>query len=345
MRTILLLSLMLPMGLSAQTLVSTAPQLRKGLLEEFTAINCGVCPQGHAVADGLLSANPGQLIVVAVHGGGLAVPSGSQPDFRTTWGTAIWSHFGVNAQPLGLMNRTPYNGQLVMGRTSWPGALAAQLALPAPVNIGAATQFDPATRMLTVQVETYRTAAGSGGNDRLHVLLTESGITGYQQDYQNGAQPNYTHQHVLRASISPLWGDELTANAQGALEQHGYTFTVPMDWNIAQCQVVVFVSEYQGEVYNAVEVPANGFSTGLQASAHDHGPLPYPQPASDRLYLGGVAASAPVPWAIHDLNGRLLVAGIAVANGDRLAIDISTLPQGMYALRLPDRAFRVLVTR
>ncbi|MBL7983154.1 MAG: hypothetical protein JNL52_15240 [Flavobacteriales bacterium] len=60
MRTALLACLFSP-ALMAQTLVSTEPTNRRGVLEEFTAVNCGVYPQGHAVASSLLAANPGEL--------------------------------------------------------------------------------------------------------------------------------------------------------------------------------------------------------------------------------------------------------------------------------------------
>jgi hypothetical protein len=38
---------------NAQTLVSTDPQPRNAVLEEFTGIYCGYCPQGHANSTGI----------------------------------------------------------------------------------------------------------------------------------------------------------------------------------------------------------------------------------------------------------------------------------------------------
>lgn len=339
-----LLAFLVPTALTGQTLVSTSPQNRTGILEEFTAINCGNCPQGHAVAANLLAANPGDLIVVGVHGGGLSAPSGSQPDFRTDPGNTLWSYFGVAAQPLGMMNRTLFNTQLVLSRTNWPGALATNLALPSPVNIGASTQFEPDTRELTVNVEAYYTANGAGANDRLHVLLTESDIIGYQQDYQNGAHADYAHQHVLRSYISPLWGDELTDNSQGTLEQRTYTINVPMGWDIANCHVVAFVGEYQGEIHNAVELAANNAATGVRNEANTTDLLVYPQPATDRLYITS-NATAPVLYAISDLNGRVIVTAGGTNTGSAIGIDVSALSNGIYVLRLQDRAQRFVVAR
>lgn len=43
------------MGVSAfaQTIVSTSPQNKKVILEEFTGVNCVYCPQGHAIANNI----------------------------------------------------------------------------------------------------------------------------------------------------------------------------------------------------------------------------------------------------------------------------------------------------
>ena len=343
MRTALLLCI-LPAGLSAQTLVSTVPQERTALLEEFTAINCGICPQGHAIAAGLVLDHPDDLVIVNVHGGGLADPGSGQPDFRTTDGNAIWTQFGVNAQPLGMVNRKPYNGQTVLSRTVWAAATNSVLALPAPVNLGIAAQFDPGSRDLTVQLEAYWTANGTGGNDRVHVLLTESNLIGYQQDYQNGAHPAYSHQHVLRAYISPLWGDEVVDNSMGHLEQLSYTFNVPMDQDIANCHVVAYVGEYQGEIYNAVEVGANSTATGLKDEGNASPMLVYPQPATDRLYIA-FDSSEPIAYAITDLHGRMVMAASVTQAGGAVGIDVSTLPDGIYFLRSQDHAHRFVVAR
>src|SRR5690606_11327986 len=68
-----------------QTIVSTEPQNKKAILEEFTGVNCQYCPDGHAIAEQILNNNPGNAFAINIHSGGYAIPSGSQPDFRTQW--------------------------------------------------------------------------------------------------------------------------------------------------------------------------------------------------------------------------------------------------------------------
>jgi len=76
-------------------------QYRTALLEEFTAMNCGNCPAAHSVANALGAVYPDDPVSDGVYGGGLAVPSGSQVDFRTVDSIALWAQLGAAFQPQG----------------------------------------------------------------------------------------------------------------------------------------------------------------------------------------------------------------------------------------------------
>ena len=39
----------------SQTIVSTTPQNKKVILEEYTGINCVYCPDGHKIAHGIIN--------------------------------------------------------------------------------------------------------------------------------------------------------------------------------------------------------------------------------------------------------------------------------------------------
>ena len=54
--------------------VSTEPQNKKALIEEFTGINCGNCPDGHAIAAKLQLAQPENVYTIAIHAGHYAEP-------------------------------------------------------------------------------------------------------------------------------------------------------------------------------------------------------------------------------------------------------------------------------
>lgn len=65
-----------------------------------------------------------------------------------------------------------------------------------------------------------------------------------------------------------------------------FTVTVPAAWNIANCEVTAFVSEYQSEVYQARTVAADG---GFTLVAGSLGQVPEPYQTGTN---GAVSASA-----------------------------------------------------
>ena len=331
MRHTIILFLLLALRAQGQTLVSEQPQQRTVLLEEYTAINCGNCPAGHALAASLVAANPGQVTVVAVHGGGLAIPGPGQPDLQSAPGMALWQHYGVSSQPRAAINRLPVNGQTVVSTSQWANAVSNALSFASPVNIGASSSFDPGPRLLTVDVELLYTSDSPGAADRITVELVQDHIIGYQQDYQNGAQANYDHVHVLRASITDLWGDEVTNTTAGSFVQRSYSFTVPAEWDIADCGVVAFVSEYQGEVFQARSVAADGgFTTGEEEGtlSADVPEPPFPSPAVDHVFFPTGLTERPGQLRIIDSSGRLLKS-IPIGKAP-LHMDVRDLRSGIY---------------
>ena len=51
----------------AQTFVSTTPENKNVVLEEFTGIYCGFCPDGHVIGQGLHDANPNDVFLINIH--------------------------------------------------------------------------------------------------------------------------------------------------------------------------------------------------------------------------------------------------------------------------------------
>ncbi|MCX6256769.1 MAG: Omp28-related outer membrane protein [Bacteroidia bacterium] len=250
-------------GLLAQTIVVTAPQHKNVVLEEFTGINCGYCPQGHAVAQAISDANPGRVVLVNIHQGSFAAPTGTEPDYRTIFGDSLALQANVTGYPNGTINRHVFpeiGASTAMGRGSWN--VAAQQILPeqSPVNIGFTSAFDSASRVLTVKVEAYYTANSPAVDNYLNVALLENHVHGFQEDYANGNQPNYDHKHMLRWFITGQWGDQINPCTQGSLVTRVYNYTVPAAWNVDSCDVAVYITESHNEIYTGVMAQAKGGS-------------------------------------------------------------------------------------
>lgn len=298
-------------------------------------MNCGNCPAAHAQSASWAQQFPSRFVSVEVHGGGLAVPSGDQPDFRNQWASALWSFYGVNSQPRGAIDRIPVSGNVVVSASAWTNAISSALKLSSPVNVGLAADFDPGPRTLTVDVELFYTGDGPGGNDRISVLLKENHLIGYQQDYINGAQSAYDHNNILRAYITDLWGDEVATTTQGTLVSRSYTYTVPEAWDIANCEVAAFVSEYQGEIYQARSVIADGgFTMAVSelATPVSQVALPFPVPASDRVFIPLSANENQAMIRIVDNLGREVASERTSAL--QTEFDVRTWVSGVYSFNV-----------
>lgn len=318
----------------AQNLVSTAPQNKKVVLEEFTRIHCGNCPAGNVIANGILDMHHGNVFLLGLHSGSLAVPNVGEPDFRHPDAEALADQFNLNGTPKALVSRAEYAGNVLLGTAVWPAAADEVLSQSAPVNVGIATDFNAGTRELEVTVELYYTLDAPVATNYLTVVLSESGIIGWQTDYVNGNQPNYQHNHVFRGHITDIWGDEVTDTQMGSLVSRTYTMTVPVDFDINNSHVLAYVGEYQSEIYNAMEVAANGGTTvGVSESEQELLGAAYPVPASSHLWVPILGEVSKGVIQLFDATGKQ-VQQVSVSQGATLVkLDVGALASGLYNYR------------
>lgn len=235
---------------NAQTIVSTDPENKKVVLEEFTGIYCGYCPQGHATAQAIKDAHPDDVMVVAIHTGGYAAPSGSDPDYRTPFGAAIAGQSGLSGYPSGTVNRHVFSGSVTaLSRGAWSASSNQILAQASYLNVGVEATIVESTRQLVVEVEVYYTGDSPEATNLLNVALTQSDIIGYQ----SGGSSNYSHQHMLRYLLTGQWGVEITETTEGSLYSKTFLYEIPEDYNdidvvLEDLEVLAFVSESHQEI-------------------------------------------------------------------------------------------------
>ena len=241
--TILVLS---SLGIHSQTIVSTSPENKKVVLEEFTGITCGYCPDGHAIANNIANNNPGNVFLINIHQGGYANPGNSGFDFRTPFGNALAAQVGANFYPSGTINRNSN----ALGRGSWTGAANTVLGQSSDVNVGVEADIDVQTNTITVHVEAFYTADSPESNNKLNVALLQNNTIGPQTDYANGNTTEYNHMHRLVWLITGQWGEIITTTTAGTFIDETYTYEIPNDYNgvpvkIQDLEVVAFITETQ----------------------------------------------------------------------------------------------------
>src|SRR5690554_1993546 len=240
-----------------QTIVSTSPQNKNVVLEEFTGIHCVYCPDGHRIAQEIQNANPDRVSLINIHVGSFAVPSGSQPDFRTPFGTAIANQSGLTGYPAGQVNRHVFPGRgmsggaTAMGRGSWAISANEILAAPSNVNVGVEATIDVQTRELVVHVEAYYTGNSPESTNLLNIALLQNNTKGPQTG--GGAGNNYNHMHRLVHLITGQWGEVINSTTAGTFVDRTFTYTIPADYNgvpaiLDDMEVVAFITETQREI-------------------------------------------------------------------------------------------------
>lgn len=260
-------------GLPAGFMADTAAGNRVAVLEDFTGVRCGFCPDGHVVANGIESSLGDDFVAIAVHGGSYAAPAPGWANFTTIFGDALISQANVGGYPAGTLNRMTASDLSVspqrpngyaMGRGSWSSAANTVVGMSSPVNIAVSATHDASSSELTVNVDIYYTDDETDANN-ITVALLQDGLV----SKQSGGSPdpnNYVQNHVLRDYITNgQWGEIITdATTKGSVIQKTFTYSVPADYNgtaptgggavvVSDLKVVAFIARGQTDILTAAE--------------------------------------------------------------------------------------------
>ena len=214
------------MQVNAQDFVSTEPQNKNVLIEEFTGRNCGWCPDGHVIANQICHDNPDRVWAMNIHAGGFS--PNTFPNLNTTDGATICTGFAVTGFPAGVVNRSTATS---IDRGQWAAKTNQEMALAAPCNIAGQAVVNVASRIAMITVEVYYTGNSAEATNYLTVAMLQDSIWGSQsggsmnpEQYVGG---NYCHMHILRDIITPTWGEEITTTTAGTLVKREYAYEIP----------------------------------------------------------------------------------------------------------------------
>lgn len=225
--------------------VSKDVQNKKAVIEEFTGVKCGYCPDGDVRAHDILVANPGNAFVISYHpqSGAFNTPYAGDEDLRRTWPDPLWAttFSGKQAMPGAFINRRIYgNGIRWQSRSDWAKFAGQIMAEVSPLNVGFKSTYSASTKKLTVNAQLYFTSDVTDATT-LYCLLIQDGVITQQSG--NPEPPDYTHDHVFREGLSDVLGDDITEETlTGAMIKKTFTFdNSTTNYDMTDCHVVVFV--------------------------------------------------------------------------------------------------------
>lgn len=215
----------------------------KLIVESFTAVWCGYCPNGLFLLEDLSKNN--QVIPLSLH-------PFNDPFTLQDHATLFYGYnlTGVPSMVIARNAATSFNP----GGVSADEILKQYLKSDTQVGIAVASGADNDLIDARITVSSLI----SGDQFKLVVLVTENGLI---WDQKNGVKRDlpsilwdYEHNYVVRAfSSSGVYGESITLNAHQPIEKK---VSIPIDskWKIENCDLVVLVCDANNQVINAQKV-------------------------------------------------------------------------------------------
>lgn len=216
------------------------------IIEDFTGQDCRNCPAAHDVLHKLVEQYGDYVIPVAIHAGGFGVPVeySYYPDFvflMQPEGNTYNDHYNIKQWPMGVVNRR--SGAIDPDK--WSDAARNELTRLPEVNISLSASYDPVTEKISINTTLMPVSDTKG---KLQLWVLEDGIVAEQQ-LETERISDYVHNHVYRASVNGIWGEDVTLSGDKNLEfsheiQRRDSETEV--WNADNLYVVAFVYNDSG---------------------------------------------------------------------------------------------------
>lgn len=214
------------------------------LIEDYTGTWCGYCPRISYAID-LVNQQTSEAVVVAIH-------RGSSDPYNFPAGV-LEDLINLQGYPTAMLNRTtewnypePYNVDQVIDLTSGL----------ADVGLAISSSLDGSQMSIDVKVKFGGQFSHSSAKLVLYVL--EDGLffdqTNYTSYYGGSSTiSNFEHNHVLRASLSNLMGDQIPEDeySEDNVYEVNYTSSVPSNISINEnMTLVAFVTNEYNAALN-----------------------------------------------------------------------------------------------
>ena len=246
---------------------------RKVLVEDFTGFRCVNCPLASEAADNLQTNVYGdQMIIVGVHMIDFFTQPEADPDhpgyfltdFRTQAGADYESEFGVFGIPIGVVNRTEENDNILIGFGAWDGKIGDLLMQPADVDIKIKhSEYISSSGEIDIEIDAI-VDNNLNGDFKITLYLVEDSILEGQYDGSEVVE-DFLHRHVLRGALNGSWGESIfsSPSAGDSIHFEG-SFALPSsisstpasnpDIDISKCEVVAYIYKSGIDEYEIIQV-------------------------------------------------------------------------------------------
>jgi hypothetical protein len=233
--------IMLPV--TEETVPGTYAQ--NAVLEDYTGTWCGYCPRV-SYAIGLVEADSDRVFAIAAHDG-----NGNPEIMQNQYSLALSSVYVTSGYPTAVINRD----------SEW--------SYPEPSNVSQLTNLASGTTssglslnsiLVGNQLKVYVSSsfAQSASGAKLVVFVLEDGIIAPQSNYTSyygGVSyiTNFEHNHVLRHSITDVFGDAISNTGANGKNTDVFDIPVPsLVTNSSKMSIVAMIVGSDNKVLNAI---------------------------------------------------------------------------------------------
>ena len=201
------------------------------LLVEFSGVGCVNCPLAATQAQ-QLSAAYNNLTVVQMHPKSNPFTTAmDQYDYTSLAADEYYKYFGGTAStpfPTGVIDFTPFGESYFIDYTLWGEQIIKQLSQTPKADFSLTTLTNSQTRQVSITISDLTEQLPSGS--KMILWLTEDSIVGAQLMPDGSINMNYIHNHILRQTITDVWG-ETPANTEKQ-------YVVPQEYDINNCSII-----------------------------------------------------------------------------------------------------------
>lgn len=231
--------------------VPNPPMERVVLLEDYTGQLCTNCPKAAEEIETLSELYGNNLVVVAIHAGALSTTA-----MQTEAGNEYFYKFKIPYNPIGLVNRRVYNGQLPVNYPKWGEAIRDIIWKKSGVSISIKNNFSETEEVLNLTVDVEKESDLDIAKLSLQLWITENNIVAIQAMPDGTNNKDYVHNHVLRDAPNGTWGTPLSFNSNVAEFTLSDYSLKEKGWVLENCDIIAFVyNQDNKEVLETVKIP------------------------------------------------------------------------------------------
>jgi hypothetical protein len=230
--------------LESFTPADTSQIKRASLLIEYSGWRCMNCPNAAAVAHDLQEQYGEQLVVVVMHPAtnpNTRYGNNQAVNYTCPEADSVYLKMGgTNATPFptGNINFQQQDNSYFTGSDTWATQMS-RYYVSSPIIMSQTVTHENNT----VDIELYLCNMGSSTlNATLQIWLTEDGVVGRQYMPDGKTNNEYTHNHLMRATVLPsVWGESCQLPSITPQTLH-FRYTLPEKVVAENCNIVSILS-------------------------------------------------------------------------------------------------------